>query len=217
MDVEEILKVRNDLNIKVANLKEEQKSLFSDIKVEKSNKKSQSQSQTDKLKKEIADLDSVKAVKLKENKVIMDGQVKLNERTEEMKKELVDTKKKVKRITPILAEKEQDEQIWLHRILELKTAYNKAVKKLDGIKVEIGKSNKELKGVNKTVEEKKAEVDTLEKVKFVISELKEILEQMYDEMKDVYARAGNDFPYAGTFNEYIASRIDKKLWDLKLK
>lgn len=210
-DIKGLEKIRNDISINIDNLKEEQKSIISNIGIEKNNQVKSLKKRIKKLEKEIEDLESLKGIKLTENSNIMSGQEKLYKMTEKMKKEKVDIEKKLKKIKLILSGKEQDEEIWLYRISELKTKYIENVKKVYEINNEIKKTNKLSDKVNLKLKQIQEKIDTLDKVKFVISELKEINKQMFDEMQDVYKRANVNFPYSGSYEKYIADKLGKKL------
>ena len=160
------------------------------------------------LTKDISELESIKAVKLGENKNIIEGNTKLHEVKEQKEAEVKEVKKELSSLESKLEMMEAEQATRQGLIDKQKAKYAKMVSDNSDMAKELIEINKLTEEANKEKEKASRAVENKENEKFMIGRLKEVLTQMFDEMRPIYVKAGADFPY-GTVEEVLSGLINK--------
>jgi len=161
------------------------------------------------LVKDIEELESIKNVMLGENKNIIDGNKKLHELTEKNQARHDEIEGKLKRLEAILANKEKDNERLDSLIADKRNQLAVENINLGGLKKKIVAVNNDITEVEKNLEKAKTALDEKEVDKFIIGRMKEIILQMFQEMRPVYEKAHVQFPYPPV-DELLSDFINKK-------
>ena len=160
------------------------------------------------LVKDIEELESIKSVKLGENQNIIEGNRKIIEQSEQIKSQNQTIKEELVMIEPILGNKKKENEEWEKRIKNNRAVFEEKQAELSVLVKKINETNDLLNEAQKALGRVRESVAKKENDKFIIGRMKEILLQMFDEMRPIYKRAGAEFPY-GSVDEVLSGLIKK--------